>query len=340
MGEYGTLTTLPPNVTSYRDTDVIQKFTYYYRIRVRNGCGYSTYSTVASATTSSGGFPNQPANPIPANGTTNQPINPTLGWTGGDNDGDDVNYTICFGTNTTPGTIGLTGTNTTNYTPATLTNNTWYYWKIVAVDEHGSCTVGTIWSFKTIDNKPPGTPTNITAKAKDWNQVEISWNDIYDDELGFIIYSKNGATEVYGTVATVGPNVTSYINSGLNENTVYYYRISVYDGFGNSGYSQEISVTTPLKSQFALYNNLFNPTKDGPVIIKYRLLQSASVKIKIYALDGVLVKTIVDDYKSADLYTEFWDGRDEDGEIVASGIYLVYFDCGYLKEIKKVAVIK
>ncbi|MEW6607401.1 MAG: FlgD immunoglobulin-like domain containing protein [bacterium] len=107
-----------------------------------------------------------------------------------------------------------------------------------------------------------------------------------------------------------------------------------------SDYSNETFTSTPLKPYFALYNNLFDPTKGEEVIIKYSLSWDSFVEIKIYTLDGELVSPLVLKNQSAGEYQLNWSGKDEDGEIVASGIYLAYFNVGYFEEIKKMAVIK
>ncbi|HAV42399.1 TPA: hypothetical protein DCX15_00060 [bacterium] len=94
--------------------------------------------------------PNTPSNPSPVNGTTNQPINVTLSWTGGDPDpGDTVTYDAYFGTTTPPTKLVSSNQAGTTYNPGTLNHNTTYYWKIVAKDNHGASTSGPVWSFTT-----------------------------------------------------------------------------------------------------------------------------------------------------------------------------------------------
>ena len=45
-------------------------------------------------------------------------------------------------------------------------------------------------------------------------------------------------------VGTVGPNVTAYNDTGLNEGTKYYYRVRAYNAITTSGYSSEKNATT------------------------------------------------------------------------------------------------
>ena len=85
--------------------------------------------------------------------------------------------------------------------------------------------------------------------------------------------------------------------------------------------------------------NLFNPMAGEQVTFSYSVIPG-HVSLKIYSLRGTLVRTMVDQDESAGDYTVTWDGRDTDGEIVASGIYLVNFESNQNKSTKKVAVVK
>jgi len=93
--------------------------------------------------------PYEPHDPLPPDGATDVSINTDLSWTGGDQDvGDTVTYDVYFGT-TNPPSLVMNNQSTTTYSPGTLTNETTYYWKIVAWDNHGATTQGPVWSFTT-----------------------------------------------------------------------------------------------------------------------------------------------------------------------------------------------
>jgi hypothetical protein len=57
-------------------------------------------------------------------------------------------YDIYFGTNTSPQQI-VNNQTTSTYQPWTLLENTTYYWKIIAWDNHGASTSSSIWNFTT-----------------------------------------------------------------------------------------------------------------------------------------------------------------------------------------------
>jgi hypothetical protein len=66
------------------------------------------------------------------------------------------------------------------------------------------------------------------------------------------------------------------------------------------------------------YPNPFNPT----TTIKYALKQRVQVSLKIYDLLGQHVRTLVNDEENAGFKEVVWDGKNDFGQAVASGVYL------------------
>ena len=92
--------------------------------------------------------PNQPTEPVPANGSLNQLISSTLSWSCSDPNGDPLTYDVYFGTANNP-PLASGNQAGTSYNPGALDNNTTYYWKIVAKDNQGATTAGPVWNFST-----------------------------------------------------------------------------------------------------------------------------------------------------------------------------------------------
>jgi len=90
-----------------------------------------------------------------------------------------------------------------------------------------------------------------------------------------------------------------------------------------------------------IMNNVMNPMQGDLVTTAYGLSETENVSIKVYNVKGELVKVLVDETGSAGRYTVEWDGRDESGNTVSSGLYLVRVLIGTeVKETKKVIIIK
>lgn len=66
------------------------------------------------------------------------------------------------------------------------------------------------------------------------------------------------------------------------------------------------------------YPNPFNPTTN----ITYKIARVADVQLSIYNLLGQKVRTLINDRRNTGSYTVQWDGKDELGRAVATGVYL------------------
>jgi hypothetical protein len=94
-----------------------------------------------------------------------------------------------------------------------------------------------------------------------------------------------------------------------------------------------------ITDKFKLYSNYPNPF--NPVTtIKFEIVTSSKVKLSIYNVTGVLVKTIVSDYLPASVYTYKWDGTDNSGVKVASGIYIYSLRVGNMVTAKRMILMK
>jgi len=84
------------------------------------------------------------------------------------------------------------------------------------------------------------------------------------------------------------------------------------------------------------YPNPFNPE----TTIKYQLPKPGYVSLNIYNLLGQRVRTLVDDEKPAGYYQIIWDGRDDRGVLVSSGIYLYELRASDFQKTRKMLILK
>lgn len=107
--------------------------------------------------------PNLPFSPFPADGAIVQNLDVDLSWSGGDLDGDSVTYDVYFeADDATPDVLASDDQASIAYDPGTLNASTYYYWRVVAQDEHGATTAGPVWDFSTATGDT--CPINLTLQ--------------------------------------------------------------------------------------------------------------------------------------------------------------------------------
>ena len=101
------------------------------------------------------------------------------------------------------------------------------------------------------------------------------------------------------------------------------------------------SLTPQETALLANYPNPFNPE----TWIPYQLAVPADVTLRIYAMDGSLIRTLVLGYQAAGIYQSrgraaYWDGKNEVGEPVASGTYFYTLTAGEFSSTRKLLIRK
>ncbi len=84
------------------------------------------------------------------------------------------------------------------------------------------------------------------------------------------------------------------------------------------------------------YPNPFNPS----TVVEYSIASDGHVNLSIYNVGGQLVRTLVDKDQKANRHSVQWDGRDNAGEAVASGIYFCRLVTNRYSRTIKMALVK
>jgi hypothetical protein len=89
---------------------------------------------------------------------------------------------------------------------------------------------------------------------------------------------------------------------------------------GKNSEKDEQTIQNPT-SNLSLDNfpNPFNPH----TTIRYELKSAAQVTLRIYDLQGQLIRSLVNDYQAAGSHNIHWDGLNENGIAVPSGVYFI-----------------
>ena len=92
--------------------------------------------------------------------------------------------------------------------------------------------------------------------------------------------------------------------------------------------------------QFALYQNTPNPFNPSTVIRYDVPAGGASVSLKIFDVNGRLVKTLVSENLSPGEKSATWRGDDDRGNRVASGVYFYSIETPGFRETRKLVLMK
>lgn len=167
-------------------------------------------------------------------------------------------------------------------------------------------------------------------------------------------FKSNFITGMQNTEGFVfGPDSTIYL-CDWSRNTINRYDRSghVLGIFANTGGmrapnsvifgSSSVTVVSERESMpqgFALQQNYPNPFNPG-TIIRFQLPSHGRVSLTIYNISGQLVRTLLDSSASAGAHAVAWDGRDDHGQLVASGEYLYRIEAGRFVEMKKMTFVR
>ena len=84
------------------------------------------------------------------------------------------------------------------------------------------------------------------------------------------------------------------------------------------------------------YPNPFNPT----TTIRYQIPQSKPVKLDIYNVRGQLVRALIRQQQNAGYHVVKWDGRNDQGNLVSSGLYFYKIQAGSFSQTRRMMLLK
>lgn len=201
----------------------------------------------------------------------------------------------------------------------------------------------------SVDNLAPFAPGNVMASVVD-RKVNLKWDDPIDADFKyFAIYrSITPGFDPKGTAPIKTLTTTTYLDTEVTGGQNYYYRLSAYDFSGNeSAFSAELPVSITdvndrsggIPTVFALqqnYPNPFNPETS----IQYQLPTPGHVTLVIYSSLGQEVRRLVDRSQPAAYHVVVWDGRDDSGNLLPSGVYFYRIESGKFTAMKKLVMMK
>jgi len=165
----------------------------------------------------------------------------------------------------------------------------------------------------------------LAESAPDWITVMASGGTIAPSDQFDI------PVKIYGNAT---PGDTAYVIISTNDPSLPVTSVEVIRTMVTG-----IEGQTALPTTFAIsqnYPNPFNPTTS----IKYQLPQTSDVRLLIYNVLGQKVRTLVNSQIEAGYHSVIWDGRNDEGNAVASGVYIYRFEADKFTRTMKLMLLK
>ncbi|KAA3607457.1 MAG: T9SS C-terminal target domain-containing protein [Calditrichaeota bacterium] len=194
-------------------------------------------------------------------------------------------------------------------------------------------------------------PVNGDTLSNLTNPINFNWNSAFYSGSSVLNYTMKIFNPSFDLSFT-NISDTSFTLDGvlLNELSTYKWFVSVTDGQFTTVSSDTFEFHTPqavavsvvenlLTSSFSLkpiFPNPFNPS----TTIKFGIPEKNFTKVVIYNALGQAVKTLVSETLEASFYEFKWDGTDNNGNTVASGIYFARMEAGKFVQVRKMTFLK
>jgi len=283
--------------------------TYTAILRVVDNKGNED-STSVTITVIAQGTPDASATAVPNRG--NPPLAVSFTGFGTDKDGTITSFDWDFeGDGTWDVTGAADGAATHTY------NSTGNYNAVLRVTDNDGNTATDTATVQVVD---PGTPiataaadpssgpvsldVNFTGSATDNGSItQYAWDFDGDGNFDFTSQATGNITHTYTLPGTYNAVFSATDNSGLTDTVT-------------------VPVTATLGLTASLEKDLFDPSSGQTLSINSALTGSATVTVRIMNSVGASIRTLVsDEARTAGYYSDPWDGKDDSGVVMESGVY-------------------
>lgn len=309
---------------------------YRWRVVARDQFGLETSGPVWSFLTRFNSPPIQPFAPDPPNQSAAGPT-VTLRWRSGDPDQQAVTYRLFFGATNPPPQVA-TGLTERSYALVNLPSNATYYWRVVASDGTFSVS-GPLWRFFVI--QVPVLISKFDA-AQAGDGVEVTWELSSDEAIAqTTLYRRTPNESLPVPIATLDAYARSYRDDTVDAGRTYHYELVV-QTVDEELYRSPIATVTTRAVVLALHQNHPNPFNPQTTILYDLPYGDASERVQLVILDvaGRVVRRLVDEPQSGGAHHADWEGKDDGGQAVSSGVYFYVLDVGGERRTRKLVLLK
>ncbi len=166
------------------------------------------------------------------------------------------------------------------------------------------------------------------------------------DELHIYDGSSSSAPEIDGSPFTGSSLPPDYTSTNSDHALTFYFSSNIIQN--GPGWRAELSpqiaadvksAKAAVPSKFFVYENFPNPFNPSTTI-RFDLPEAAPVTVRIFAVNGALVKTLTTGMLQAGSHQVKWDGTNGQGKSVTSGVYFYAVKAGQKQMIRKMILLK
>ncbi|MBN1884343.1 MAG: T9SS type A sorting domain-containing protein [Candidatus Krumholzibacteriota bacterium] len=209
------------------------------------------------------------------------------------------------------------------------------------------CWVSEPDSGYSVDNLAPEAPVGLAAaQSYTPDGMLLTWSPNAEIDLaGYRVYRglDSGFVPGEGYLVTSTPDTTAF-DGGWTWEAGYWYKVSAVDIHGNESPFAvtgpgDVTGDDPMPAADFLaqnYPNPFNPL----TTVRFGLREAGPVRLGVYDAAGRLVRSLFQGRRPAGVWTVQWDGRDDGGRDVASGMYFYRLRAGNFERTRKMVLLR
>ncbi|MCD6378917.1 T9SS type A sorting domain-containing protein, partial [bacterium] len=173
--------------------------------------------------------------------------------------------------------------------------------------------------------------TNNPAATGELTYPDGSFAGIALDDTTLYGYPRRAITTGFSFMAIRDAN-----SAGALVRNEFLKRVFVFFENGTNIEVTDVKDTPAINKLYGNFPNPFNPT----TTIKFDTKVKGHISIQIYDVAGRLVNTLVNDVREAGSYTETWNGINNRGASVASGVYFYRMDTKDYSQTRKMILLR
>lgn len=186
----------------------------------------------------------------------------------------------------------------TSYSDSTLLPVTLYFYKIYAVNNVGVSPSSSIAFATTNTPAAPAAPTGLTVSTVSTTSLKLDWTaSAFGNPTKYKIYRKGPTDGDFVQIDSVAAPTVTYTNTGLTENTTYFYRLIAAHPWGISDFTQTISGNTMMAAPSFASNaqaNPPNPDENQQITVTIQVQGSGLTVRLLYGSGNQLLPDSVD----------------------------------------------